>query len=86
MQYVIKYKLFFHSFNKQLIDTIKVNNRLSSIYVDKNYSVYNEPDLIDYVKTIYKQGEIEKLFKIPEKTYCSEYREVDTITLKILRC
>ena len=67
MQYIIKYKLFFHTFNKEIEDTIKVNNGLSYLNWDRNCSVYNEADAVDYVKATHKLGEIEKLLKYHKK-------------------
>ena len=86
MQYVIKYKLFFHTFNKEIEDSIKVDNGLSYFNGEKNCSVYNESDAVDYVKAIHKLGEIGKLFKVPQEIYDSEYGEVGATSLKILRC
>ena len=42
--------------------------------------------VVDYVKAIHKLGEIDKLFKIPQEIYDSEYGEVGATSLKILRC
>ena len=86
MQYVVKYKLFFHTFNKETEDTIKVDNGMSYFNGERNCSVYNESDAVEYVKATHKLGEIEKLFKVPQEIYDSEYREVGATSLKILRC
>ena len=86
MQYVVKYKLFFHTFNKETEDTIKVDNGLPYFNGERNCSVYNEADAVDYVKATYKLGEIEKLFKLPQEIYDSEYGELGATSLKILRC
>ena len=86
MQYVVKYKLFFHTFNKEIEDTIKVDNGLSYFNGERNSSVYNEADAVAYVKIIHKLGEIEKLFNVPQEIYDSEYGEVGVTSLKILRC
>ena len=86
MQYVIKYKLFFHTLNKEIEDTIKVNNGFSYFNGERNSSVYNEANAIDYVKAIHKLGEIDKLFKTPQKIYDSEYGKVGDTSLKILKC
>ena len=85
MQYVIKYKLFFHTFNKEIEETIKVDNALSYFNRKSNCSVYNLADAVDYVKTLHKLGDKEKLFKIPQKIYDSEYGEVGANALKILK-
>ena len=86
MQYVVKYKLFFHFFNKEIEDTIKVDNGLSYFNGERNCSVYNKTDAVEYVKATHKLGEIEKLFKVPQEIYDSEYEELGTSSLKILRC
>ena len=86
MQYVVKYKLFFHTFNKEIENTIKVDNGLSYFNGEMNCSVYNERDAVEYVKATHKLGEIEKLFKVPQEIYDSEYGEVGATSLEILRC
>ena len=86
MQYVVKYKLFFHTFFKEIEDTIKLDNGLSYFIGKRNFSVYKEDDAIDHIKASHKLGEIEKLFKIPQEIYDSEYSEVGTTSLKILKC
>ena len=86
MQYVVKYKLFFHTFNKEIEDTIKINNGLSYFNGERNCTVYNEAEAVAYVKATHKQGEIEKLFNVPQEIHDSEYGEVGVTTLKILRC
>ena len=85
MQYLVKYKLFFHTFNKEIEDTIKVDNGFSYFNAERNCSVYNEADAVAYVKAILKLGKIEKLFKVPQEIYDSEYGEVGATSLKILR-
>ena len=85
MQYLVKYKLFFHAFNKEG----KVQSRLTMaclILTEKETGVYNEAGAVDYVKGAHKLGEIEKLFKVPQEIYDSEYGEVGATSLKILRC
>ena len=86
MHYFVKYKLFFHTFKKEIEDTIKVHNGLSNFNGERNCSVYNETDAIDYVKAIHKLGEIDKLFEVPQEIYDNEYGEVGDTSLKILRC
>ena len=86
MQYVVKYKLFFHTFNKEIEDTIKVDNGLSYFNGERNCSVYYQADAVDYVITVHKLDEIDKLFKVPQEIYDSEYGEVGATSLKILRC
>ena len=63
MQYVVKYKSFFHTFNKEIEDKIKVDNVLSYFNGERKCSVYNEADAVDYVKAIHKLGDIEKLLR-----------------------
>ena len=86
MQYVVKYKIFFHTFNKEIEDTIKVDNGLSYFNGERNCSVYNEADAVEYLKATHKLGEIEKLFKVPKEIYDSENGELGATSLKILRC
>ena len=86
MHFVIKYKLFFHTFNKEIEDTIKVDNGISYFNGERNCTVYNVAGAVDYIKAIHKLGEIEKLFKLPQEIYDSEYGEVGATSLKILRC
>jgi len=86
MQYIVKYKLFLHTFNKEIEDTIKLENGLSYFNGERNCSIYNEADAVDYVKTVHKLGELDKLFKVPQEIYDSEYGEVGATSLKILRC
>ena len=86
MQYFVKYKLFFHTFNKEIEDTIKVDNSLFYFDGEKNCSLYNEADAVNYVKATNKLGEINTLFKFPQEIYDSDYGEVSATSLKILRC
>ena len=86
MRYVFKNKLFFHSFNKEIKDTIKVDNGLSYFNGERKCSVYNEADAVDYVKAIFKLNDIEKLFKVPQKVYYTELGKLGATSLKILRC
>ena len=86
MYYVVKYKLFFHTFNKETEATIKVESGLSYFDGERNRKVYQQADAVDYVKTVHKLGEIDKLFKVPQEIYDSEYGEVGVTSLKILNC
>ena len=86
VHYNVKHKLFFHTFNKEIEDNIKVDNGLSYFNGERNCSVYNEAEAVDYVKAIHKLGEIDKLFLVPQEIYDSEYGEVGATSLKILRC
>ena len=51
-----------------------------------NRSVYSEKDACDFVRSKHKQGEIVKLFKVPQEIYDSEYGNVGATSLKILMC
>ena len=53
---------------------------------ERNCSVYNQADAVNYVRATHNLGEIEKLFKVPQEIYDSEYGELGATTLKILRC
>ena len=86
MQHIVKYKLFFHTFKKETEDTIKVANGLSYFNRQRNCSVYNEADAVDYVKAIHELGEIDKIFKVPQEIYDSENGEVGATSLKMLKC
>lgn len=86
MNYVVKYQLHFHTFNKIEDGAVSVENGLSFLDGEKNCTVLNEADAVHYIKTIHKQGEIEKLFDIPQEVYDSEYGEIGATSLKILRC
>ena len=86
MQYIVKYKLYFHTFNKEIEDTVSVENGLSYFDGEMNASVYNERDAVHYVKSMHKQGEIEKLFQVPQEIYDSEWGEVGATSLTVLRC
>ena len=86
MNYVVKYQLHFHTFNKKEDGTVSVENGLSFFDGERNCTVLNEADAFHYIKTIHKQGEIEKLFDIPQEVYDSEYGEIGATSLTILRC
>jgi len=53
---------------------------------ERNRKVYQQADAVDYVKATHKHGDIEKLFKVPQDIYDSEYGDVGATTLMILRC
>ena len=86
MQYVVKYKLFFHTFYKEIKGTTILDNGLTYFNGERNCSVYNEAGAIDYVKATHRLGDVEKLFKVSQEVCDSEYGEVAATTLKILRC
>ncbi|MDA9558601.1 hypothetical protein N9R86_01560 [Alphaproteobacteria bacterium] len=82
----MKYKLFFHTFNKETEDSIKVGSGLSYFDGERNRKVYQQADAIDYVKATHKHGDIEKLFKVPQDIYDSEYGDVGATTFKKIYC
>ncbi len=84
--YNVKYKLHFHTFNKIVEDKIKISDGTAFFFEGRNRTVYNEKDAIDYVKATHKNGEIEKLFIVPEEVYSSEYGEIGATSLTILSC
>ena len=86
MQYLVRYKLFFHTFNKEIESTIKVDNGLSYFNGERNCSVYNEVDAVLYIKAIHKLGKIIKLFKVPQEIYDCAQGGIGATSLKILRC
>ena len=83
---MVNYKLFFHAFYKEIEGTIEVDSGLSYLNGERNCSAYNEANVIDYVKATHRLGDIEKLFKVPQEIYDSEYGELGATTLRILRC
>ena len=76
MNYIVKYKLHFHTFNKEVNGTVAVENGLSFFDEEKNCAVYNEYHAVHYIKSIHKQGDIKKFFDVPQEIYGSEYGEV----------
>jgi len=46
----VKYKLFFHTYNKKIESTIKVNSGLSYFDGEKNRKVFHQTDAVDFVK------------------------------------
>ena len=86
MNYVVRYKLYLHSWNKEIEDTVSVENGLSYFDGEMNKSIYNERDAVHYVKSMHKLKEIEKFASIPEEIYSSEVGEIGATSLKILRC
>ena len=86
MHYVVRYKLYLHSWNKEIEDTVSVENGLSYFDGEMNKSVYNESGAVEYVKSMHKLKEIEKFARIPEEIYSSEIGEIGATSLKILRC
>ena len=63
MHYVVKYKLFFHTFNKETEATIKVESGFSYFDGERNRKVYQQADAVDYVKSTHKHGGIENYSK-----------------------
>ena len=62
MHYVIKYKLFFHTFNKEIEDTVKVGNGLS---------YFNGERIIMFIIKLIEQA-VRKLLKVVQIVYNSE--------------
>ena len=86
MHYVVRYKLYLHSWNKEIEDTVSVENGLSYFNGEMNCSVYNERGAVEYIKSLHNLKEIEKFANIPEEIYSSEVGEIGATSLKILRC
>ena len=63
MYYVVKYKLFFHTFNKEIESIIKVNSGLSYFDGEINRKVYQQTDAVDFVKATHKKGDIKNYLK-----------------------
>ena len=84
--YKVKYQLHFHTFNKTVEEKLEIASGTNFFDGEMNRSVYSEKDACDYVRSTHKAGDVEKLFKIPEDIYSSEYGDVGATTLKILRC
>ena len=84
--YKVKYQLFFHTFNKTVEEKLEIANGTTFFDGEMNRSVYSEKDACDYVRSTHKAGDIERLFKVPQEIYDSEYGELATTSLKILRC
>ena len=84
--YKVKYQLYFHTFNKTVEEKLEIANGTNFFDGEMNRSVYSEKDACDFVRSSHKAGEIEKLFKVPQEIYNSEYGEVGATSLKILSC
>ena len=82
MQYVINYKLFFRTFNKEVEDIIKADYVLSYFNGKRNYNIYKEVDTDGLVIVTHKPGKIDKLFKIPQEIYDSEYSRLGATSVK----
>ena len=82
----VKYQLFFHTFNKTVEEKIEISNGTNFFDGEMNRSVCSVKDACDYVRSTYKAGNIEQLFKVPQEIYNSEYAELGATSLKILRC
>ena len=84
--YKVKYQLHFHTFNKTVEEKLEIANGTNFFDGEMNRSVYSEKDACDYVRNTHKVGDIEKLFKVPQEIYDSEYGELGATSLNILRC
>ena len=78
--------MHFHSFNKIVEEKLEIANGTFFFDGKMSRSVLSEKDACDYVKSRHKVGDVEKLFKIPQEIYDSEYENVGATSLKILRC
>ena len=67
-------------------EKLEITNGTKFFDGEMNRSVYSEKDACDYVRNTHKVGDIEKLFKVPQEIYDSEYEEVGATSLKILKC
>ena len=85
MVYVVKYAINFHSYNKEVETKLEVENGLAFFDGEMNRTVYSEREAVDYVKALHKQGEIEKLYAVPEEVYSLD-GDVGATSIKILRC
>ena len=84
--YKVKYQLHFHTFNKTVEEKLEIANGTNFFDGEMNRFVYSEKDACDYVRNTHKVGDIEKLFKVPQEIYDSEYGELGATSLNILRC
>jgi len=86
--YIVKYQLHLHTYNKTEEDKISVvrGTRYFNSELGMNCTVNSEPDAVAYVKNLHKTEGAEKLFKVPQSIYDSEYGEVGATSLTILRC
>ena len=84
MQYIVKYKFFFYTFNLEVEGKIKVNNDFSYSNGVINCSVYKKTDAVEYVRATHKLGDVKKLFNVPQEIYHSEYGKVGATSLRIL--
>ena len=84
--YKSKYELRFYIFFNMVEEKLEIANGTNFFDGEMNRSVYSEKDACDYVKSTHKAGDIEKLFKIPQEVYDSEYGQPGATSLKILRC
>ena len=84
--YKVKYQLHFHTFNKTVEEKLEIANGTNFFDGEMNRSVYSEKDACDYVRSTHKSGDIEKLFKVLQEIYDSEYGQPGATSLKIIRC
>ena len=71
--YKVKYQLHFHTFNKTVKEKLEIANGTNFFDGEMNRNVYSEKDAVDYVRTLHKDGEIRKLYEVPEELYSSEW-------------
>ena len=86
MHYVVKYKIYFHSLSKEVENKLSIENGIRFFDGEMNRNVYTEKDACDYVRTLHKNGEIRKLYDIPDDIYSfSDEGDTGASTIKILR-
>ena len=86
MDYFVKYKLHFHTFNKIVVDNLLVYSGTDFFYEGMNRKVRNVKDAVDFVKAAHRTGNIKKLFKLPEEVFTSNNQETGATSLHILKC
>lgn len=86
MSYIVSYKIYLHSLNKEVENKLSIDDGIRFFDGEMNRNVYSQKDACDYVRTLHKNGEIEKLYEIPEEVYSSDEGTLGGSSLKILRC
>ena len=86
MNYVVKYKLYFHTYNTEIEARLIVPNGLSYFDGEMNKTVHHELEAVEYVRAIHKLGRVEELFEVPQSIWDSEWGEIGATSLTVLRC
>ena len=86
--YVIKYQLHLHTYNKTIEDKLKVarGTRYFNEIEGMNCEVNSEKDAVSYIKNLHKVEGADKLFKVPQNVYDSEFGDIGASSLTVLRC